>query len=313
VNGDRPRHRDGRSISRSRAGTLAGPNSNVECVAVPATSEPDDDNLGELTTGGIELAGALVGGGVGLVGGPGGALGGAAAGVVATRALKAAVSTGLAWRARDRAAAAVVLIANEHAAREDQGERPRDDGFFDDRGHLRPEAEDLLEGVLREAALSHDERKVALLARFYTAVEFDRSITAPEAHLLLRQLAQLTYRQFVGLSVIEQHERYSSDLLRAERGHALASGPDLRAQDPGISLELVDLASRRFVGLPGKGRRPVPFGATIEGLEKTPDSAYGRLRLLPLGDRIAAACALRDMISEDARATWLEELRGPPR
>jgi phage tail tape-measure protein len=48
-------------------------------------AERTEGPLGELTEGGIELAGALAGGALGLIGGPAGVLGGATLGVALTR------------------------------------------------------------------------------------------------------------------------------------------------------------------------------------------------------------------------------------
>jgi hypothetical protein len=64
--------------------------------------------------------------------------------------------------------------------RESSGEQLRDDGFFDARGALRLDAEELLEGVLRRSASTYEERKLPLLARLYSTVAHDKTISPSE-------------------------------------------------------------------------------------------------------------------------------------
>ncbi len=101
---------------------------------------------------------------MGLVGGPVGAIGGAALGV-AVQHTAGALMGRLNRREEARVGAALLLMDEDTRPREARGERPRQDGFFDDPGALRPDAEDLLEAVLRGAAGPYEERKLPLLAR----------------------------------------------------------------------------------------------------------------------------------------------------
>jgi hypothetical protein len=88
---------------------------------------------------------------------------GAALGVAVQHASKVVVGR-LNRREEERVGAALLMIRADAHTREEEGERLRQDGFFDARGTLRPEAEDLLEATLRQAAETYEERKLPLLA-----------------------------------------------------------------------------------------------------------------------------------------------------
>jgi hypothetical protein len=276
----------------------------------PPTAEGAEARLGELTEGGIELAGALAGGGLGLVGGPAGALGGAALGVALTRGLKTAVSRLVTHREEQRMSAAVVLIAEDAKQRAEHGDRVRDDDFFDEHGRLRPDGEELLEGVLRHAAQTYEERKVLTLARFYSGLAHDKSVDAPQAHLLLRQVAALTYRQIVALSVFAQRSRYSDFLIQTHAMHTETSGHP--GGDPTIQAELSDLAAVQLLGAQDSSGQLVPVAAIVSGAGNIPANVgYGRLALLSGGETIARLARLTETVSDAERDAWLEALRGP--
>ena len=117
----------------------------------PHDDEPDGELAITLIEGSTELAGAAAGAAVGLIGGPVGAFAGAGAGVVMTRVLKrvgADIQRRLLGpRQRIRIGAAFAFAVDEIAERLAAGETPRSDWARgeDDR---RPEAEEILEGVL---------------------------------------------------------------------------------------------------------------------------------------------------------------------
>jgi hypothetical protein len=267
--------------------------------------------MSEVLEGGIEVVGTLPGAAVGfLVAGPPGGLVGAAVTPVITRALKAAIGAGLAFRARDRAAAAALLIDAARREHEARGERLRQDGFFDPRGGVRPDADELLEGVLREAAQTYEERKVPLLAALYSGVEHDDDVAAPDALLLLRRASQMTYREFVGLSVFEQHERYADFFDQTNAIHSETNGHP--GGDPTIQLELSDLASQQLLGTMSTAGVIVPLAATWGGVGNIPAKVgLGQLRLLPAGETLARLATVAQLIADEERRTWLRDLRGP--
>ena len=260
-------------------------------------SEPTDANdnrrARSLIETGADLAGAVGGAGASLIVGP---LAGAAVGVAITRATRAL--SGLAEREQERVGATLSLIEQDAEKRHARGETPREDGFFDDRGGLRPEAVDLLEGVLRQAAAAYEERKVALLARLFTEVAHDDSVAPSQALFLVRLAGDLTYRQFVILSA------YAANQVH----------PAHPAPDP----DLDDLGERHLIGirnLNGSVRPPGRMHAemTIDALEGTPISASATVRsslaLTPLGNTLVRLTGATETVPQDDRNEWLSTLR----
>jgi hypothetical protein len=166
-----------------------------------ADEPPDNNTAQDLADAGADLAGALVGGAVGTLGGPIGILGGAALGVAAQRAAKAILGR-VSAREEQRAGAVLVMIDAEAQARGERGDTPRSDGFFEAQGKSRPDAETLLEGVLRQAAATYEERKLPYLAYLYDAVSYDATIEPETALFVLHIAERLTYRQLVALAML---------------------------------------------------------------------------------------------------------------
>jgi hypothetical protein len=198
----------------------------------------------ELIEGGAELAGAVGGGAIGLLGGPPGAIGGAAVGVLVARALKRAGyevhERVLAPRQRIRAGAALHFALDEVRARLVGGEEPRTDGFFE--GGERSSGEELLEGVLLQAADAYEERKLRYLGRLYASFVFS-TIPPAYAHYLLRVSERLTYRQFVLIGLIGQ----GTDLGMTFEDPT----PGVAVVDSGVSIgaEFVNLGAHGLVAI----------------------------------------------------------------
>ena len=257
---------------------------------------PDSDDerrTRALIETGADLAGAVGGAGASLIVGP---LAGAAVGVAITRATRAIGA--LAQGEEERVGATLSLIEQDAERRRQSGEAPRDDGFFDDRGGLRPEAVDVLEGVLRQAAASYEEKKVALLARLFSEVAHDASVTPSEALFLVRLAGDLTYRQFVILSA------YCANQVH----------PAHPAPDP----DLDDLGERHLIGIRnpnGSVRPPGRMHAemTIDAFEGTPVSASATVRsslaVMPLGKTLVRLTGATETVPQDDRDAWLSTLR----
>jgi hypothetical protein len=163
---------------------------------------------------GSQLAGALIGAGVSIFN----PLAGAAAGFAATEALQrlgAEVISRVGDRAAVRAGAAVTLIARDADDRERSGQTLRDDGFFAPDGDLRPPSDELMEGVLRRAAETYEERKVPYISYIYTSVAYDDQYAWPEAMFYLALADRLIYRQFVALASYLESEASFQDRINA--------------------------------------------------------------------------------------------------
>jgi hypothetical protein len=259
---------------------------------------------------GARLAAALAGGAVGLVGGPGGALGGAAVGWAAGEALPRLcreVISRVGERAATRTAAAVWLIDADERRRQENGERPRDDGFFETPdAEQRSDAEELLEAVLRQAADAYEERKLPYLSRLFTAVAHDPGVPAADAQYLAGLAGRLTYRQLVALSVFSHHSEHEEALINATVNQTEGTV----SQDPGLRLELVDLIDQQILGV-GDDFRVSPVGDPLVGLLPRDRIGFGQLRLLPAGQNLVRLMGL-DELEEGQRRDWLRQLGAEP-
>lgn len=146
-------------------------------------------SFGAVIEKGSQLIGSLIGGGVGLVGGPVGAFGGAAAGWASGEALYRIGSEVLGRMTTREAlrvgAVAAVIEADATQRFQHEAER-RQDGFFSPQGERRPDGEELLEGLLRYAAETYEERKLPHLGHLHDAISYDEALSPGMAIHLLR-------------------------------------------------------------------------------------------------------------------------------
>lgn len=264
-----------------------------------------------IITKGAQLAGAVAGGALGALGG--GPLGAGAAGAAGWAVGEVVARVGFevmerfSGRGTERAAAAALLIAQEGVDRESQGERPRDDGFFDERGALRPEEQELLEAVLLSAANTYEEKKLPYLTRIFNGVKYDASVKTPDALFLARTAEQLTYRQLVALAVIGRPEEHELKLANA---HVAQESGDMTRLPP-LMDELDDLGTRGLVGLISPDDdRPRPASSFL-GSSGLSDHAYTRDRLTDSGRGLFGLMGLADVPLEE-REQWITELAGVP-
>lgn len=268
-------------------------------VAERETRDADDDGCSRsLISFGADLAGALGGVGATVFVGP---FAGGAIGVAVSRSVKAIGQLAVGEKAR--VGAALGLIEHDAQRRKADGEEPRRDGFFDDRGMLRPEAVDLLEGVLREAAAAYEERKVPLLARLFSETAHRESVSGAEALYFVRLTSALTYRQLVILS-------------------AYAAAPDDIGGANGIDPEVDDLGERHLLGIvddDGVPRAPGRFSGRVDGgtaarasataEETASEAARSALALTPTGAALVELTGAAEVIPDADRADWLATTR----
>jgi hypothetical protein len=270
--------------------------------------QKEDERRGEIGEISAETAGAVVGGLVGLVGGPAGVVGGAVLGVAMQRAVGAVIGRMTKVEER-RVTEAIHGIAEASELLAADGHELRDDEFFTNEGGRRPPADDLLEGVLRQAAETFEERKVPLLASLYAGVSHDASIPSADAMYLLRVAGQLTFRQFVALAAIASRDEHNRALASAKGRQE--SG--LAVPDAAVVMELDDLGDRRLVGVRSKGRVISPGAAYESGTSlSTAQVGYGALALLPAGEMLVALTGVKQRIGLEEQAAWVDVLRGRP-
>lgn len=164
-----------------------------------------DRRLRQLVEKGANVVGATTGAAVALVTGePMLAIG--AAGVKASGIYKAVgaeiADRLLAPREEGRIGGVLALSAQYLGSALAHGKMLRDDGFFDTPEDGRPDAEEVLEGVLRKAQSEYEERKLPYLARLWSNACLDKNLDSAELNYLSKLSEQLTYRQLVIIAIV---------------------------------------------------------------------------------------------------------------
>jgi hypothetical protein len=95
-----------------------------------------------------------------------------------------------------RISTALYVALERIKEREEAGEQPRRDGFFDPATDPRG----ALEGALLSAVRSYDEKKVPYIGAFYASFVFDEAVSISTAHFLLTLLDRLTYHHLCALA-----------------------------------------------------------------------------------------------------------------
>jgi hypothetical protein len=213
--------------------------------------EEDAARTRELIEAGGDLAGGLIGGGLGLLGGPLGVALGAGGGVLVSRLVKKVGAEIheriLGPRQVERVGVALAAAGGQITKRLESGDALRDDGFFVEEDPEHSPAAELLEGVLLRAADAYQQRKVPYIGFLWASLLFRPDITPDYGHLLLRLADRLTYRQLQALAFFA--ENANSDELtqlegrREEEGHwAFADGLGIELNELGGDLGLLGVA-----------------------------------------------------------------------
>jgi hypothetical protein len=166
-----------------------------------------------LLIAGGEIAGGAVGGALGFfAGGPFAAAGAGAAGSIfsktATKLLSDYASRALSQREIVRVGAAAALAVDKISERMDQGDMPRQDGFFERGVGQRSSAEEIFEGVLQKSKNEHEERKARFYANIFATAAFDNRFTAESLNHFLSLAERLTYRQLCILQVFSSPHKF---------------------------------------------------------------------------------------------------------
>jgi hypothetical protein len=140
-------------------------------------------------------------------------------------------------RQGERAESAFQKAIEVLAAALDDGQAIRDDGFFGGDAESTPsDAEQILEGVLRAAAESHEARKAERMGELYAYFALHVDVSAAHANFLLGLADRLTYQQLLLLGLLIEDEKRPGDIPDFE-----PTGLFTHAE-VGILFELHDLA-----------------------------------------------------------------------
>lgn len=171
-----------------------------------ATDREVSEKLRSIIRTGTLLAGGATANAIGfLAAGPAGA---AILGAIGTAASEALVHVGeeianrlLGPREKARVGAVVALTAERIRQRTEAGDKPRSDGFFDERSEGRSDAEAVAEDIISKAQRESEEKKLPYLASMLANIAYDDGVSSQFAHQLAKISGDLTYRQLVILAL----------------------------------------------------------------------------------------------------------------
>lgn len=174
-----------------------------------------------------------------------GAVAGAAAAAPATVGFRHVLGEAgrrlLGRREEARVGAVLLSAAAEVRAQQAAGRRLRDDGLFgNDTG--RSDAEEIAEAAVLAAQRDPQEAKAPLIGKLLGRVQFDERVSAPLAHLLIREAEALTYRQLCCLALFTLNVRDSYSLP-----DHVSVGPDPLDPRVGLLQEILDLWRRTML------------------------------------------------------------------
>ncbi len=164
----------------------------------------ESKSLALLKTG-ADAFGAGIGGLIGLLGGPAGAIGGGVAGVIISRILSEFANRALSDREQARVGAAAGLTILGVQDKINSGQILRQDGFFEPDQINRSKADELFEGILLKCKNEFEEKKIKYISNIYKNVAFDNTVDPNNANQILNSVQQFTYRQLLILSLVGQN------------------------------------------------------------------------------------------------------------
>lgn len=220
-----------------------------------------DPAISRILSYGADAVGAIAGVTTELLSGPGGA--GSIVAVGVSSGIKEIAARTLAISEERRIGIAAFTALHRISARLVIGDAPRDDGFFQHAGTGRSPSDEILEGVLLRARDEYQERKLKHFGNFFAELAFTPEISAETAHLLLRTLERLTYRQLCIVAIVGNHGSLNVEPLRKPEHHE----PELESlKREEMDLHAYDLGSLGLLS---------PNGAYVDTLSPLGKVLYG--------------------------------------
>ena len=149
----------------------------------------------------IEATGVVVGAGVAYQSGDPSA--GYAVGEFLNNGLRRLVSHFSGERQGRRITQVTAFALNGIRSRLENGEKLRDDGFFD-KTIDRSDAEEVFEAVLLKAQDEPQEKKIPYISKLFENGCFDTSIDSSTLHFLCKESEGLTYRQLCIIKIAKE-------------------------------------------------------------------------------------------------------------
>jgi hypothetical protein len=211
-----------------------------------ALSREQEDKVKDMVETGTDIAGATTGAAIGLlVGGPPGAIAGAAAGPAAARTLRALAvefrDRVLGHREEVRVGATISFASAKIKEKLENGEEPRQDGFFTDEEDNRSSAKEVFEGVVLAAQREAEEKKVRLYGNLLANLAFAPEVDRSQANFLIRLGEDLSYRQLCLLSLFAQNT-----LVQGSNNRFSLRTSDYRGDSSAMSFDLIVLLQETY-------------------------------------------------------------------
>ena len=156
------------------------------------------------------------------------------------------------------------VAAAEIGQRIKNGDKIRDDGFFEEKRHSRSDAEEVAESIILKSQREPEEMKIPYMGRLLSNIAFDQEISAEMAHQITKAAEQLTYRQLCILKITVVKNAFS---LR--NGDYRGQGSFLKKLYQ-VLYECLDLYYRSFINFGGE----VAFIGKEKGNEKQKSKFY---------------------------------------
>ena len=177
----------------------------------------NEDAIRGLIEAGSNIVGGATGGAVGfLVGGPvGAAVGGAAGAALPQVFSKVGVELKqrlLGKREEMRIGAVFICAAKKIQVKLDEGQRLRNDGFFDEDDTGRSNADEICEGVFLSAQKEHEEKKLKYYGNLLANIAFNHEIDKAQANMMIKIADDLTYRQLCLIYIFFNKDNYKYNL-----------------------------------------------------------------------------------------------------
>ncbi len=248
---------------------------------------------------------AAAGGAAGAFLGPVGAIVGATATPIIGRLMgsvgRAIQRRFLSSKEEVRIGGALAVALGRIEERRQEGEQPRQDGLFDPDSDPRG----LLEGTLRAAARSYDEKKVPFIGAFYASFVFEEDVNVNMGQFLLNLLDRLTYHYFCCLAY------FADPANNEERMYIQASAEeDGDRTPPMLVAELAEMANLGLLGFLQPDGSTTNPGSTFGSLTITGKTLAGTAPT-QLGRTLVHMAEL-DKIPREDQQTVGAELRGLP-
>lgn len=219
--------------------------------------QKNDNDRTQLFNNYAEIVGSGIGGVLGfLAGDPMAAAFGSVGGSVAAMILKNIgqefSKRQLAPREDFRVGKVLAIAASEIHQRLENGERLRNDGFFDRQPSGRSDAEEIAESIMLKCQREPQEKKIEYIGYLLSGIAFDSNLSPDMGHQLIKAAEELTYRQFCILKLAVVKDNFG---LRGEDYRGQGTFATELSQ---VLYECLDLYHRAYINLGGE----VAFGPT---------------------------------------------------